>query len=49
MKLSEEDAALFYELMWALQFYLKQQLNLLPEIKTLQQYPAIHSNTLMLQ
>lgn len=38
MKLSEAEAALFYELMWALQFYVKQQLNLLPEIKTLQQY-----------
>lgn len=38
MKLSDADAALFYELMWALQFYVKQKRNLLPEIKTLQQY-----------
>jgi hypothetical protein len=36
MKLSEAEAALFYELMWALQLYVKQ--HLLPGIKTLQQY-----------
>lgn len=38
MKLSDVDAALFYELMWALQFYVKQKLNLSPKIKTLQHY-----------
>ena len=38
MKLSEQDAALFYELMWALQFYGNQTLQLLPNIKTQDQY-----------
>jgi hypothetical protein len=38
MILSEADSELFFELMWALQFYVKQKLGLLPEIKTLQQY-----------
>jgi len=38
MKLSAQDANLFYELMWALQYYVKQKLQLLPSIKTLKQY-----------
>jgi hypothetical protein len=38
MKLSKEDVALFYELMWSLQFYANQKLGLIPEIKTLEQY-----------
>jgi hypothetical protein len=38
MKLSDAEAALFYELMWVLQFYVKQKLNLLPDITTIQQY-----------
>jgi outer membrane lipopolysaccharide assembly protein LptE/RlpB len=38
MHLSEQDTALYYELMWALQFHLKQTLNLFPEVETLEQY-----------
>lgn len=38
MHLSQQDAALFYELMWALQFYIKQTLNLFPEVQSLEQY-----------
>jgi hypothetical protein len=34
MNLSEQDAKLFFDLMWSLQFYVKQRLNMLPEIKT---------------
>lgn len=33
MKLSEADAALFFELMWSLQIYVNQQLKLLPHIE----------------
>jgi len=32
MKLSEADAALFFELMWSLQIYVNQQLKLVPHI-----------------
>lgn len=38
MHLSEQEAALYYELMWALQFHVKQSLNLFPKVKTIQQY-----------
>ena len=38
MKLSKQDADLFFELMWALQFYVKQQLALLPHLKTMEAY-----------
>lgn len=38
MKLSESDAATFFELLWALQFYANQTLKLLPEVETLEQY-----------
>ncbi|MBD2231516.1 hypothetical protein [Phormidium tenue] len=33
MKLSEADAALFFELMWSLQIYVNQQLKLVPHIE----------------
>ena len=38
MKLSQHDAALYFTLMWALQYFVKQRLNLLPTIQTLQDY-----------
>jgi hypothetical protein len=38
MKLSPEDAALFYKLMWPLQFYVNRKLNLLPNIASVEQY-----------
>jgi hypothetical protein len=38
MHLSDQEFTLFYELMWALQFHVKQSLNLFPKVKTIQQY-----------
>lgn len=38
MKLSEQDANLFYQLMWALQFYVNQKLQVLPAVKVLEDY-----------
>jgi hypothetical protein len=40
MKLSTQDTTLFYELMWALQFFVNQKLNILP-VKTLDDYIAL--------
>jgi hypothetical protein len=40
MKLSEQDATLFFELTWALHFYLNQKLEIVPTIQTLEQYEA---------
>ncbi|HEX6386518.1 MAG TPA: hypothetical protein VF177_17745 [Anaerolineae bacterium] len=40
MKLSEEDADLFFRLMWSLQFYVNQQLQILPEVDSLEVYEA---------
>lgn len=38
MKLSQHDAELYFSLMWALQYFVKQRLSLLPEIRTIQDY-----------
>jgi hypothetical protein len=38
MHLSDQESALYYELMWALQFHIKQSLNLFPKVKTIRQY-----------
>jgi hypothetical protein len=38
MKLVQHDAELYFSLMWALQYFVKQRLNLLPEIRTIQDY-----------
>lgn len=38
MKLAEQDAKLFFDLMFSLQFFVKQQLGLFPELKTLAAY-----------
>ena len=38
MKLSKQDADLFFELMWALQVFVNQRLQVLPDVKTLDDY-----------
>ena len=38
MKLSREDADLFFGLMWGLQFYVNQQRRLLPNVKSVKEY-----------
>lgn len=38
MKVSAQEAHLFFELMWALQFFVNQRLKILPSIKTLGEY-----------
>jgi len=41
MKLSQEDNNLFYKLMWGLQFYLNQQLQVRPNVHSAQEYVAL--------
>jgi len=38
MKLSKQDAGLFFELMWPLQFFVNRQLQVLPKVRTLEAY-----------
>ncbi len=38
MKLSEKDAELYYELMWALQFYVNRKLKIHPDVKSVDEY-----------
>jgi hypothetical protein len=38
MKLSKEDADLYFELMWSLQFFVNQKLGLLPDVPTVLDY-----------
>jgi hypothetical protein len=38
MKLSTQDADLFFELMWSLQFFVNQQLRVLPHVESLEAY-----------
>lgn len=38
MKLSEQDAKLFFDLMWALQFFVNQKLKILTHVKSLDDY-----------
>lgn len=40
MKLSRQDANLFYELMWAIQFYVNQKLKIFTKIKTVDEYES---------
>jgi hypothetical protein len=40
MKLSKQDADLFFTLMWPLQFFVHQRLHILPNVDTLQAYIA---------
>ena len=41
MKLSQEDTNLFYKLMWGVQFHLNQQLQVLPNIHSAQEYASL--------
>ena len=41
MKLSTEDAALFFKLMWRLQFYVNQQHQILPDVGSVDDYVAV--------
>ncbi len=41
MKLSEENANLFYKLMWGVQFYVNQQLQIQPNVHSIQEYTAL--------
>ena len=38
MKLSEQDAKLFFDLMWALQYFVNQKLKILTGVKSLNDY-----------
>jgi hypothetical protein len=38
MKVSDHDADLFFELMFPLQFFVNQQVHILPKVNTLQKY-----------
>jgi len=44
MKLSKQDADLFFTLMWPLQFFVHQRLHILPNVDTLQAYIACPSD-----
>jgi hypothetical protein len=41
MNLSQEDTNLFYKLMWEIQFYVNRQLQILPDIQSVQEYAAL--------
>jgi len=41
MKLSQEDSNLFYKLMWRVQYYINQQLQVLPNIPSAQEYDSL--------
>lgn len=43
MNVPQEEADLFYELMWGLQLFVNQQKRILPEIRSLQDYIALSS------
>jgi len=38
MRLSDEDANLFFKLMWGLQFYVNEQRQILPHVKSVEEY-----------
>lgn len=42
MKLSTQDAELFYKLMWRLQFYVNQQRKIVPGVDSVEQYQTLH-------
>jgi hypothetical protein len=44
MKLIQQDANLFYTLMWSLQFFVNQRLNISPELDTLEEYETCASD-----
>src|SRR4030042_2739270 len=41
MKLIREDADLFFKLMWGLQFFVNQQLRILPDVQSVKEYAAL--------
>ncbi len=41
MKLPVEEVTLFYKLMWGLQFYVNQQHQILPNIKSAKEYAGL--------
>lgn len=41
MKLSKQEATLFFELMWPLQLFVNQQQKILPDVQTLETYRAL--------
>jgi hypothetical protein len=41
MKLSMQEADLFFELMWALQFFVNQRLNILSSVETVTAYKEL--------
>ena len=41
MILSQEDTNLFYKLMWGLQFYVNQQIHIMPHVQSVQEYAAL--------
>ncbi|MFQ5614007.1 MAG: hypothetical protein ACE5H9_17940 [Anaerolineae bacterium] len=43
MKLSSDEVALYYKLMWPLQFYVNQKLNLLPDVESIEAYAEDYS------
>jgi len=43
MNLSREDADLFFTLMWAVQFYVNRQFNLLPGLKSAEEYRNVEA------
>jgi hypothetical protein len=45
MKLSKEDVAQFYRLMWGLQFFVGRQRRLIPEVNSLPEYLTLPSAT----
>ncbi len=38
MKLSPQESALFYKLLWPLQFYVNQQLKIIPDVESVEEY-----------
>jgi len=49
MKLSPEDTALFYKLLWPLQFYLNQHLKIIPDVESVEEYRGLRTQDEKLQ
>ncbi|MGZ8189702.1 MAG: hypothetical protein ACXWTS_00580 [Methylococcaceae bacterium] len=48
MILDKQESKLFYDLMWSLQYYINQKLNIIPAIKSLDDYIALDMNQKLL-
>ncbi len=44
MKLSHEEADLFFRLMWELQFYVNRRLDILPDVESAEVYRTLGTN-----